>query len=138
RQRTTERAKATIEWFVVHIDKALGLSDFQQERLVELLSTETPPPARYGQADFWFLMYQMTRLPDTKLKEILDEPQWRLLNNQFNQARGMGPWLRSNGLLAQGADVSSAPVAPPAIEARVRNRVLLMPPAAADEPKRKK
>jgi hypothetical protein len=102
-ERALERGRATIEWFVVHIDKALGLSDLQRGRLVDLLEQETPPPQRFGQADFWYLMYQMTRLPEAKLKAILDEPQWRLLSRQFMQARGMEPWLKSNGLIAQNA-----------------------------------
>jgi hypothetical protein len=118
RERTALRGRATIEWFVVHIDKALGLSDRQRQRLIELLSNETPAPERYGQADFWFLMYQMTRLPDEKIKAILDEPQWRLLSKQFNQARGMGPWLRSNGLIAQDASAPTVAVPQP-FEVRV-------------------
>ena len=67
-------------------------------------------------------MYQMTKLPDAKIKEILDEPQWRLLSKQFNQARGMGPWLTSNGLIAQGTD--APPIAVPAqgIEAQRSRR----------------
>ena len=91
---------------MVHIDKALGLSDLQRGRLVELLEQETQPPQRFGQADFWYLMYQMTRLPEAKLKAILDEPQWRLLSRQFMQARGMEPWLKSNGLIAQNAEAA--------------------------------
>ena len=114
RRRTAERRRATIEWFVVHIDKALGLSDLQRGRLVELLATGTPPPERFGQADFWFLMFQMTKLPEAKLKAILDEPQWRLLSRQFIQARGMEPWLRSNGLIAHDEDLEPTSVGRPA------------------------
>ena len=51
-------------------------------------------------------MYQMTRLPEAKLKAILDEPQWRLLSRQFMQARGMEPWLKSNGLIAQNTEAA--------------------------------
>jgi hypothetical protein len=131
--RTDERRRATIEWFVVHIDKALGLSDLQRRRLAELLSNETPPPERYGQADFWYLMYQMTRLPQAKVKEILDEPQWRLLSRQFIQAQSMGPWLRSNGLIAQGNDAG-----PGAVEFRMRNVVIPAAPAVGDRLIRKK
>ena len=58
----------------MHIDKALVYRELQRRRLVELLAKETPPPERFGQADFWFLMYQMTRLPEDRIKAILDEP----------------------------------------------------------------
>src|SRR5262249_29114377 len=131
-RRAAERARVTIAWFVVHIDKALGLSELQRTRLVELLATETAPPERYGQADFWFLMFQMTRLPEAKIKAILDEPQWRLLSRQFNQARGMEPWLRSNGLIAQPKKPAANAANPPAIEGRMRNFVLPAAPPAAD------
>ena len=119
RRRVEERRRATIELFVVQIDKALGLSEPERGRLVELLFSETPAPKKYGQADYWYLMYQMTRLPESKVKAILDEPQWRLLNRQFTQARGMEPWLKSNGLIAQGDPARAA--APGAIEVRMRN-----------------
>ncbi len=99
RRRATERRRSTIELFVVQIDKALGLAEGERERLIELLLAETPAPRKYGQADYWYFMYQMTRLPESKLRDILDEPQWRLLNRQFIQARGMEPWLNSNGLI---------------------------------------
>ena len=122
--RADERRRATIEWFVVHIDKALGLSELQRGRLVELLASETPPPERFGQADFWYLMYQMTRLPEAKVKAILDEPQWRLLSRQFIQARGMGPWLRSNGLIAQANDAGAGCDAARQLAVRMRNLVV--------------
>jgi hypothetical protein len=139
RRRHDELRRATIEWFVVHIDKALGLSDLQRGRLVELLSSETPPPERYGQADFWFLMYQLTRLPEAKVKAVLDEPQWRLLSRQFIQARGMGPWLRSNGLIAQGDNaVAPAVVGGGAVEVRMRNFVVPVAPPEGDRLIRKK
>jgi hypothetical protein len=139
RRRGDELRRATIEWFVVHLDKALGLSDLQRGRLVELLSSETPPPERFGQADFWFLMYQMTRLPEAKVKAILDEPQWRLLSRQFIQARGMGPWLRSNGLIAQGNnELAPAVAAPRAVEVRMRNLAVPAAPPEGDRLIRKK
>jgi hypothetical protein len=110
RERTAGRRRAVIEWFVVHIDKGLGLSDAQRKRLVELL-LETPAPKRSGQGDYWFLMYQLGRLPESQVQPIFDAPQWRLLSRQLGQARGMEQWLRSNGILDDGD--SSKPVAPP-------------------------
>jgi hypothetical protein len=132
RHRAAERSRATIEWFVVHLDKALGLSAVQRARLVELLVAETPAPERFGQADFWFLMFQMTRLPEAKIRALLDEPQWRLLSRQFIQARGMEPWLRSNGLIAQSKKPTPNVANPPAIEVRMRNFAVPAAPPAAD------
>ncbi len=100
RRRGAARRRASIDLFVVQLDKALGLSEAQRRRLSELLVGETPAQAKYGQADYWYFMYQMTRLPEAKITAILDEAQWRLLSRQFMQARGMEPWLKSNGIMS--------------------------------------
>ena len=90
RRRAAARRRASIELFVVQLDKALGLSAAQRGRLSELLVAETPAQAKYGQADYWYFMYQMTRLPEAKITAILDEAQWRLLSRQFTVATGDG------------------------------------------------
>jgi hypothetical protein len=100
RQRRTARFRATVEWFVVHVDKGLGLSDDQRRRLVKLLVNETRPPRKFGQGDYWYLMLQTSKIPPAKLTTLFDAPQWRLLSRQFAQARGMEQWLKTNGVIA--------------------------------------
>ncbi len=99
RERKLVRHKATIEWFVVHLDRGLGLSDDQRQQFVELLVSESRPPKKFGQGDYWYMMLQTAHVPESRLKPLLDVPQWRLLNRQFAQARGMEPWLKSNGVI---------------------------------------
>jgi hypothetical protein len=99
RERRMVRYKATIEWFVVHLDKGLGFTDDQRQRLVELLVNESRPPKKFGQGDYWYLMLQSSLVPEAKLKPIFDVPQWRLLSRQFDQAKRMEPWLKSNGVI---------------------------------------
>jgi hypothetical protein len=99
RHKRSVRQRATVEWFVAHVDKGLGLSDDQRKRFVDLLMNETRPPRKFGQADYWYLMLQTTKVPTTKLKAIFDAPQWRLLSRQFVQAKGMEQWLKTNGVL---------------------------------------
>jgi hypothetical protein len=98
RERRLNRYRATVEWFVVHLDKALGLSDDQRRRFTELILSETEPPLRFGQYDYWYLMFQVAKLPESKSKPIFDAPQWRLLSRQFAQGRGMEQWLKTNGV----------------------------------------
>jgi hypothetical protein len=99
-ERRSHRFRATVDWFVVHLDKGLGLTDDQRRRFVELLVNEAPAPKKFGQGDYWFLLLQTAKLPETKVKPIFDSPQWRLLTRQFAQARGMEQWLRTNGVMA--------------------------------------
>ena len=99
RERKLSRYRATAEWFVVHLDKALGFNDVQRRRLAELILNDTEPPLRFGQSDYWYLLFQISKIPEAKLKPIFDVPQWRLLSRQFAQARGMEQWLKTNGVL---------------------------------------
>ena len=121
RERTMVRYKATIEWFVVHLDKGLGFSDDQRQKFVELLVNESRPPRKFGQGDYWYLMLQTARVPESRIKPIFDVPQWRLLSRQFAQAKGMEPWLKSNGVIpdnerenkgVQAATTRRLPLAP--------------------------
>jgi hypothetical protein len=101
RERKSFRFRATVDWFVVHLDKGLGLTDLQRQRFVELLVNEAQPPRKFGPGDYWYLLVQTARLPEPKLKPIFDAPQWRLLSRQFVQARGMEQWLKTNGVLGE-------------------------------------
>jgi hypothetical protein len=126
KQRRLARYRSTVAWFVVHVDKGLGLRDDQRQRFVELLINETRPPRKFGQGDYWYLMLQTARVPEAKLKTVFDAPQWRLLSRQFAQARGMEQWLKTNGVVpddgtapppaatAGVAEFFDMPVAPPA------------------------
>jgi hypothetical protein len=98
-ERRVCRYRATVDWFVVHLDKVLGLSDDQRRRITELILSETQPSPKPGQMDYWYLMFQISKIPEAKLKPIYDAPQWRLLSRQLAQARNMEPFLKSNGLL---------------------------------------
>jgi hypothetical protein len=98
--RKSFRFRTTVDWFVVHLDKGLGLTESQRQRFIELLVNDAQPPRKFGQGDYWYLMLQTARLPEVKLKPIFDAPQWRLLSGQFAQARSMEQWLKTNGVLA--------------------------------------
>ncbi len=99
-KRRLVRHRATAEWFVVHVDKALGLTEKQRQQFIDLLVTAVPPPQKFGQGDYWYFMLQSARVPQDKLKPIFDAPQWRLLSRQINQAQGMEQWLKQNGIIA--------------------------------------
>jgi len=132
RERNSLRYRATVEWFVVHLDKGLGMSDDQRQKLVDMLVNETRPPKKFGQGDFWYLMLQTARVPEALLKPIFDVPQWRLLNRQFAQARGMEHWLRTNGVMPD--DEKDGNQADMAVVPQVRTRRLSRPAVAPGPP----
>jgi hypothetical protein len=111
-ERTSFRFRATVDWFVVHLDKGLGLTDDQRKRFVELLVNEARPPRKFGPGDYWYLLLQTARLPEAKLKPVFDAPQWRLLSRQFAQARAMEQWLKTNGVIADDEKQLEEPAPP--------------------------
>jgi hypothetical protein len=116
--RILTRHRSTVEWFVAHLDKALGLTEEDRRRFIELLVTEAKPPKKFGQADYWYFLLEIADMPESKIKPIFDAQQWRLLSAQFPRARGMEPWLRTNGIIGDNGSRDKA----------VRN------PAVAPEP----
>ncbi len=111
-ERAVERRRATVELFVAHLDKALGLSADQRTRLVGLFLNDVPAPLKMGQSDYWYFMFQMSKREESTLRPIFDAPQWRLLSRQFPQARGMEQWLKNSGVIA-GGPAASPPIAAP-------------------------
>jgi hypothetical protein len=132
-KRKLVRHRATIEWFVVHVDKALGLTETQRQQLIELLVAVVPPPDKFGLGDYWYLMLQSAKVPEEKIKPIFDAPQWRLLSRQFIQAKGMEQWLKQNGIMpADRAGHDHAEAAPP--QPVMIRAVPLMPAAKVAAP----
>jgi hypothetical protein len=98
------RYHAKVELAVAQLDQSVGFSDEQRSKLVDVIMSETRPPARYGQYDYWVVMYQAGRIPESKVRPQFDDKQWALLKRQFDQMRGMGNWLRSAGMLPDQAE----------------------------------
>jgi hypothetical protein len=99
RRRNQNRYLVTIDWFVAHVDKGLGMTAKQRKGLADLLK-ETPPPRRFGSSDYYYLMYRTSQISEDRIKPIFDDIQWRIFSMQLNQARGMRQWLMNNGMIA--------------------------------------
>ena len=105
-ERRTFRYHAKIDLVVAMLENSLPLRDDQRQRVRKLLRYETQPPRKFGQYDYYVVMYQLSKLPEEKLKPIFEEAQWRLLSKQFQQARGMEQFLKQNQLLAGPEDAA--------------------------------
>jgi hypothetical protein len=93
------RYKAKVELVVAQLDQTVGFRDEQRRKLVELIVSETQPPTRYGQYDYYLVMYEADQIAEAKLKPLFEDRQWALLRRQLNQSRGMEQFLRNQGLL---------------------------------------
>ena len=100
-ERRRFRYRATIEVSLASLANTVALRHDQHEALLKLMVEETQPPNLFGQYDNHVVMYEMSKLPAPKLKGLLDERQWKLLQQQFNQARGMEAHLVQSGIIDQ-------------------------------------
>jgi hypothetical protein len=95
------RYHANILLTLTVVDAGVPLRDEQRQKLIKLLQEETKPPKRFGQYDSYVVMLQMSKLPPEKIKAILDETQWKAMQGQFQQAKGLELYLQQNGILDQ-------------------------------------
>lgn len=84
---------------MVQLNKSLGLSDDQRQRLVELLVDDTRPPKKYGQGVNWFVLNQASSIPESRIKPIFNDIQWKIFSRQLVEANRMQKWLRGNGVV---------------------------------------
>ena len=93
------RYRAKVELVVATLDQVVGLRADQRRKFVTLILDETSPPSKYGQYDYYLVMYKASLIPEEKIKPIFDDAQWKLMNGQFQQMNGMLPFLKQNGLI---------------------------------------
>lgn len=103
-ERRKFRYKATIEISLTTLEKTVALRSEQHKALAKLLIEETPPPYAFGQYDHYLVMYQLAKLPEAKVKSLVEDHQWAGLKQQLDQHRGMEQWLIQNGVLAKAAE----------------------------------
>jgi hypothetical protein len=93
--------RSRVEWVISLKDRSLGLSDWQHRRLVDVIVDETLPPEKSGQYDAYAVMYQASYLPEARLRQILDDAQWRKLQEQFQEVRRFERVLIREGYLPE-------------------------------------
>lgn len=101
RERQLFQYRAKVELVVSVLEGGLPLRDEQRQRFITLVVEHTKPPLRYGQQDYYIVMWNISKIPEATLKPLFDEAEWKALNRQFAQVRGMEQWLKQNGAIAK-------------------------------------
>jgi hypothetical protein len=91
--------RASIEMAVMVWEQSVPFRDRQRRELISLLTKETKPPLKSTSYDYNLIVYELSCLPQEKLKPLFDEAQWKIMNRYLAQGRGVAPFLRKNGLL---------------------------------------
>jgi hypothetical protein len=107
------RYELAIERAIDRLRANLWLSKEQCARLSTLLATESRPPRVFGSApDVALVLFQASRLPESKIRPIFDESQWRTFQHWTSAyaapSRGETA-LERNGFVFEPAPTSKPP-----------------------------
>jgi hypothetical protein len=108
REVLVHRHRATLQWVLGTLDETLGLTPPQHQRLEALLVEETRHPRRFGEEDYYGVMFQLGQVSEAKLRPIFTADQWTKLSRQLGEARRKEDALKSGGYLPED-EVASAP-----------------------------
>jgi len=90
------------------LESSVALTNEQRQTLTKLL-LELPPPRVFGQYDHLLVNYRLANLPTGKIQKLFDDRQWKALQQQFAQARGMRQHLIDQGYISRDEPESAAP-----------------------------
>ena len=93
------RYQAAAEVALHNLSNTVGLRHDQHEAIFKLIIEETQPPLTFGQYDQYFVFYSLAKLPNAKLKPLLDDRQWKLLQPHLQQGRAMEANLMQQGMI---------------------------------------
>jgi hypothetical protein len=91
------RYREAVTIAIRQLGRIVNMNNKQCEELSRLILTETQPPRRFGQSDYAFVMFQASRLPETKLREIVDDEHWKTLSGQLASWADSAGFLKSVG-----------------------------------------
>jgi hypothetical protein len=110
RDRTLYRYWARVDLAMELLNNEVGFTDDQRGQLVKLLHEETKPPRRLGENDYYVVLYQLSKIPEGRIRPVFEDVQWRFLKRQLDQGRGMEMFLKQNGFVAgDGPDRKAVP-----------------------------
>jgi hypothetical protein len=98
-ERRKTRHAAKVRLFVAILERSCPLKSSQRDAIVELLLKETRPALRSSEYDWYVVIVQAAKIPDKKLKPILDPAQMKYVKKITDQARGMEGTLKQMGVL---------------------------------------
>ena len=86
---------------LTHLERSTPLTKEQRDKLLELL-LETPPPLQFGQHDHYYVLWQLSKIPEEKLRPLFDESQWKAILLQRQQGSRMDAFLRRHKMIPAG------------------------------------
>ena len=99
RERQLYRYRAQVNLVVTNLDNTIGFRAEQRRQIAKIIMEQTRPPKKHGQYDNYVVLYQLSKLPEARLKPFFKEPQWLTFKRQLDNARGLEQFLTTQGIL---------------------------------------
>lgn len=101
-ERRKFQYRAKVELVVAMLENALPLRDDKRQKFINLVIEESRPPRSFGQQqDYYLVMWNISKIPEKTLRPLFTDTEWKVLNQQFQQVRGLEQWLKQSGALAK-------------------------------------
>jgi hypothetical protein len=108
-QRNLFRHQAKVRLAVANLDQTIGFTADQRRRLLDLILQETKPSLKVTQQyESQVVLLKISRIPKEKIRQILDDSRWKVMNQQLQQARSREVFLKQNGFLDEAEPDSTA------------------------------
>lgn len=126
KKREAYRREATARAFLAGLDGMLALNARQRKEL-DGLARRIEVPVNVSGLQQYAIYYELSRIPDAQLKAFFSAAQYKLLQPQLDQGRGLEMHLTRNGYvplkepvktLVAGNDTPAPPANPPGGEAK--------------------
>src|SRR5262249_59240042 len=90
RDRTLYRYWARVDLAMELLNNEVGFTDDQRRQLVKLLQDETKPPRRLGENDYYVVLYQLSKIPEARIKPVFQDVQGRVGHPHADCGGGAG------------------------------------------------
>jgi hypothetical protein len=105
RERLALRQRARVEEAVAMMEQYVPLPESQRRDVIARLTALTKPWDGSGPyAGYVVLMYQLSQLPEGKIKPMFDDFQWKAVSTLLKQFKGWKQWLKQAGQLPEEDD----------------------------------
>ena len=112
RDRLQSRHAAAIERTVTLLENRSPFTEAERDNFRAFLKKETRRTRIAGPYDFYDIIWQLGRLPEEKVKPLLNQTQWLRLQMYQNNFQRIEPALRKAGYLRDEDDEDEIPGAP--------------------------
>lgn len=99
KERRQRRHEASIGMLITGLEQFTPMTATQRDELRKLLLEHSKPATRSSQYDRYMLLYQISTVPEEKLKAVLDEAQWKSLAPALRNGQAYKQMLEMQGLL---------------------------------------